>query len=107
MGTEENTIGAVLAQGDAISFEVCCEIEETKHDVGEFLFSKAAIAYFLLVDGLLEGEVVVVAVSVDLGILDAHVIFYVRRDVPLRISLRWILARFLCSRSCSLAMYEV
>lgn len=75
LGAEEDAVGAVLAERDAVGLEVGGEVEEAPHDVGEFGFVETAVAHFFLFDGLLDGEIVVVTVSVDLRVLYAHVVF--------------------------------
>ena len=60
-GTQKNGLRAVLARGKAESLEVKGEVEQTAHDIDKFIFREEGTLELLLVDGTLEGEVVVAA----------------------------------------------
>jgi hypothetical protein len=73
--TEEDVAGPELPNRYAIFLQVLHHIQQTAHDVEELALTKTTSLQFFLLNGSLEGEVVVVAVGVDLLVLYADLGF--------------------------------
>lgn len=74
-GAEEDRLGPVLAQRNAILLQVQGCIQQTTHDVDQLGFLKVAILQLFLLNGSFQGEVIVVAVGVNFFMFDADLIF--------------------------------
>ena len=74
-GAEEDRLGPVLSQRNAILLQVQGSIQQTTHDVDQLGFLKVAILQLFLLNGSFQGEVIVVAVGVNFFMFDADLIF--------------------------------
>ena len=77
-GTEENSIWPKLSVNYVVFFEVYGQIQQAVHHKAELSLCELVFFYLFLIYGLLKSKIVVVAVCMNFGILDTHMIFYVK-----------------------------
>jgi len=80
--TEENGLRAIFAHRQPILLQKDGQVQKRPHDVDQLVLREAGVLQLLLLDCPFKGEIVVVAEDVYESVLDAHLVFCVRAEVP-------------------------
>ena len=82
--TQINLFRPIIADRNAQLSQILSQVNKTAHNVDKFTLREDCLLMFLFVEGLLQGEVVVVAECVRFLVFYAHVRFYCQIKMYIR-----------------------